>query len=64
MIAIGEESGSIPQTLMQSVMRLEESNTSRYRTLLKIMVVGVYLTVALFIAITIITFYAGMFNVN
>lgn len=64
MIAIGEESGSIPQTLMQSVMRLEESNTTRYRALLKILVVGVYLTVALFIAITIISFYAGMFNVN
>jgi type II secretory pathway component PulF len=64
MIAIGEESGSIPLTLMQSVMRLEESNTSRFRTLLKILVFGVYLTAALIIAITIVTFYAGMFNVN
>lgn len=63
MIAIGEESGSMPQTLMQSVMRLEESNTFRFRTLLKVLVMAVYLTVALFIAITIISFYAGMFNV-
>ncbi len=62
MIAVAERSGSIAQTLNTIAVYSEKENETAIGVLTRVVPVIVYILVAGFIAVRVISFYAGYFN--
>jgi type II secretory pathway component PulF len=62
MIASGEKSGSIGKMLDGAASYCEKENEAAIAVLLRIVPVAVYLLVACFIGMMVVSFYAGYFN--
>jgi type II secretory pathway component PulF len=61
-VGIGEDSGSLAESLSRMVRLLEESTTHRFHILMKVGVLVVYFIAAVIIALTVISFYKGYFS--
>jgi type IV pilus assembly protein PilC len=61
-IAVGEKSGSIVQTLDAMARQAERENEAATAMLARVVPIVLYLAVALFIGIRVISFYAGYYR--
>lgn len=61
-VMVAEESGTLVESLLLGVQRLEAQNAGRFRTLIKVLIYGAYILVAVYIAYFVISFYMGHFG--
>lgn len=61
-VGIGEDSGTLAESLSQMVRLMEESTTHRFHMVLKVGGLVVYFIAAAVIALTVISFYKGYFS--
>lgn len=62
-VAVGEDSGQLAESLAQMVRLMEETNAQRFHTLMKIGGLVVYFIAAGIVALTVLSFYSGYFNI-
>jgi type IV pilus assembly protein PilC len=62
-IAVAEETGTISDSLNRMVLRMEEETSTRLISAIKAMGYIVYLIATVAVAITVISFYSGYFNI-
>jgi type II secretory pathway component PulF len=62
-VAVGEQSGALAESLERMVMQMEEDNHQRLTTIIKTAIYVVYFIAAAMVALTVISFYSGYFNV-
>jgi type II secretory pathway component PulF len=61
-VAVGEETGTLPESLEQMVKQMEEDKRQRITTTIKTLNYAIYFIVAAIVAITVISFYSGYFQ--
>jgi len=62
-VAVGEESGTLAESMERMVRQMEESNTHRFNMVMKSAAFLIYLIVATIVAITVLSFYIGHFKI-
>ncbi|MCP5104172.1 MAG: hypothetical protein GY950_12370 [bacterium] len=62
-VAVGEEAGALPESLEQMVRLMEEANSVRFATLMKVGGLVIYFIVAAVVAWTVLSFYTGYYNI-
>jgi type II secretory pathway component PulF len=62
MVAVGEETGTMVESLERMAIQMEEDNRRRLTTTVKTIGILAYVIAAVVIALTILRFYAGYFN--
>lgn len=61
-VAVGEETGTLPESLEGMVLQMEEDNRRRLTTMIKTLGYVVYFIAATIVALTVISFYGGYFK--
>ncbi len=61
-IAVGEETGTLVESLHRLTNRMEEENAARFTTMIKTAAIMAYIVAAIFVAMTVISFYGGMYS--
>lgn len=62
-VAVGEETGTLPESLERMVIQMEEDNQRRLTNTVKTFSYVIYFIAAAIVALTIISFYAGYFKI-
>jgi type II secretory pathway component PulF len=62
MVAVGEETGTLPDSLERMVIRMEEDNRRHLTTTIKTIGILAYVIAAAVVALTVLKFYAGYFS--
>jgi type II secretory pathway component PulF len=62
-VAVGEETGTLTESLNLMVVQMEEANNQRLEASVKALGYIAYLAAAAFVAYTVVSFYSGYFNV-
>lgn len=61
-VAVGEESGTLPESLERMVLQMEEDNRQRLTAAIKTLSYVIYFIAAAIVAFTVISFYGGYFK--
>lgn len=61
-VAVGEESGAMPESMEKMARQMEESNTLRFNMIMKAAAFITYIIAAAIIALTVLSFYKGYFS--
>jgi type II secretory pathway component PulF len=61
-VAVGEESGTLPESLERMVLQMEEDNRQRLTAAIKTLSYVIYFIAAAIVALTVISFYGGYFK--
>lgn len=61
-VAVGEETGTLPESLERMVLQMEEDTRRRLTTTIKTLSYVIYFIAAAIVAITVISFYGGYFK--